>query len=85
MDGLYHPRSKYRSISTYEWILHHNQTRTIAQANAQPITMNNGAGQALALTSVLSANGSSFSVERTSVPAPLVSPGGRRFSRGNGP
>ena len=35
-------------------------TGQIAQAGGQPITMNNGAGQALAQTSVLAANGSSF-------------------------
>ncbi len=58
------------------------QARTPAQAGAQPITMNNGAGQALAQASVLAANGSGFTVARTSAPATVISSAGRRFSGG---
>ncbi len=57
------------------------QTRTIAQAHAQPISMGNGAGQTLAQPSALDANGTGFTVTRTTVAAPPVSPRGRRFGR----
>ncbi len=56
------------------------QTRTIAQAGGQPIMMDAGAGQALAQTSALAANGSSFTVTRTNVTAPVLSPGRRNSS-----
>jgi Peptidase A4 family len=56
------------------------QTRTVAQASGQPITMNSGAGQALAQTSALAVNGDAFTVTRTSTPAPTFSRGGRPFS-----
>ncbi len=56
------------------------QTRTIAQAGGQPITMGNGAGQALAQTSTLATNGDSFTVTRTDVTAPILTPGRRNFS-----
>ncbi len=56
------------------------QTRTVAQAGGQPITMGSGAGQALALTSALAANGDSFSVTRTDATAPALTPSRRNFS-----
>ncbi len=49
------------------------QTRSIAQAGAQPITMHNEAGQALAQASNLDSTGTSFTVTRTNA-APSVSP-----------
>ncbi len=45
------------------------QTVTLAQSGAQPITMVNGSGQALAVPSAISSDGSSFSVARTSASA----------------
>ncbi len=69
----------FTSASTVE----NGQTRPIAQAGGQPITLNNAAGQALVQTSVLAADGSGFSVARTSVPAQPLTAGGRRF-RGGG-
>jgi hypothetical protein len=57
--------------------------RTIAQANGEPITMEVSRGQELAIPSVLDADGAGFTVTRTDVPAPRMSPGGRRF-RGTG-
>ncbi len=54
------------------------QTKTIAQANGQSITMEVVAGQALATTSALGTDGSSFTVTRTNVAAPQISPRGRR-------
>jgi Peptidase A4 family len=56
------------------------QTRTIAQAGGQPITMASGAGRALAQTSALAENGDAFTVTRTSAAAPALSQGGRGFS-----
>lgn len=69
----------FSAASTVE----NGQTRTIAQANAQPITMGNGAGQALAQPSGLDASGTGFTVTRTGVSAPSFSPrgGGRRSGR----
>jgi hypothetical protein len=45
------------------------QSRTLRQAGAQPVTMYNRADQALAQPSVVGADGASFTVTRTSVPA----------------
>ncbi len=59
------------------------QQRTIAQADGKPITMEVRAGQALAVPSSLGSDGASFTVARTAVPAPQVSPRGHRF-RGSG-
>ncbi len=58
------------------------QTRTIAQAGGQPITMDSGAGQALAQASALATNGEAFTITRTNVTAPVFSSGGRNFSGG---
>ncbi len=58
------------------------QTRSIAQAGATPITMHNGAGQALAQTSKLDVTGTSFTVTRTNIPASSVSPFRRRRPNG---
>jgi peptidase A4-like protein len=60
----------FSSATTVE----NGQTRTIAQANAEPITMNNGTGQALAQASNIDASGTSFTVIRTSVAAGSVIP-----------
>ena len=51
------------------------QQRTIAQAGGKPITMSDRTGQPVAQPSVLGADGSSFSVTRTSTPAPNIVPG----------
>lgn len=51
------------------------QQRTIAQAGGQPITMYSTNGQPLAQPSALGADGSSFTVTRTTVPASPVMPG----------
>ncbi len=59
----------FTSASTIE----NGQTLTLAQADARPITMHNSAGQALAQASNLDATGTSFSVTRTSIPAPSPS------------
>ncbi len=67
----------FSAASTVE----NGQTRTIAQAKAQPITMGNGAGQALAQPSVIDANGTGFTVSRSSVAAPSLSPRGGRGGR----
>jgi hypothetical protein len=53
------------------------QQRTIAQAGGQSITMYNASQQPLAQPSALSADGASFSVTRTNVPAISIVPGGR--------
>jgi hypothetical protein len=45
------------------------QTANLHEANAQPITMLNANGQALAVPSPIGSDGSSFTVTRTSVPA----------------
>lgn len=58
------------------------KTLTIAQAGAEPLAMNNGAGQVLAQASNLDANGTGFTVTRTSVPAPSVAPNHRHRSGG---
>ncbi len=58
--------------------IENGQTLTIAQTGAKPIAMNNGAGQLLAQASNLDASGMSFTVTRTSVAAPSVSPFHRR-------
>lgn len=69
----------FTSASTVE----NGQSRTIAQAGGTPIAMTNSAGQALALSSNLDASGSSFTVTRTGVTAPSLSPN-RRRRFGNG-
>jgi hypothetical protein len=52
------------------------QTVDLMQASAQPITMVNSNGQALAVPSGIASDGSSFSVVRTSAPATTAA-GGR--------
>lgn len=54
------------------------RSRTVAQAGAQPITMYSTNQQALAQPSRVGANGSSFTITRTSVAAPSIGRGGRR-------
>ena len=49
--------------------IQNGQTVTLAQSGAKPITMVNGSGQALAVPSAISSDGSSFSVARTSASA----------------
>src|SRR5690349_4562630 len=69
------PLDSFGSVTfTSATTVENGQTRTIAQAGARPIAMNNGAGQILAQASNLDANGSGFTVTRTDVPAPSVSP-----------
>jgi len=51
------------------------QQRTIAQTNAQAITMASPTGQPLAQPSGLGADGASFTVTRTNVAAPSIAPG----------
>ena len=58
------------------------QSRTIAQMNVESITLQTPDNQPLVTTSALGADGSSFTVTRTNVPAPMNQPGGRRFHRG---
>lgn len=57
------------------------KTETIAQASGQAITMENQTGQALAQTSGLSSDGSSFTVTRTTASATPTSPYGHRYHR----
>jgi hypothetical protein len=62
------------------------QTVDLAQAGAQPITMLNGAGQALAVPSAIGSDGASFQVSRTSASAtPVPSAPTRRSPRGVAP
>lgn len=53
---------------------------TLKQAGGHPITMYTSGQRALAEPSAVGANGSSFTVTRSNVPAPILGPGGRRFS-----
>ncbi|HVP21089.1 MAG TPA: G1 family glutamic endopeptidase [Anaerolineaceae bacterium] len=72
------PLDNFGTVSfTNATTVENGQTRSIAQAGGQPITMDNGAGQALTQTSPLSANGTSFTITRTSTTAPRIGPGGR--------
>ena len=60
------------------------QTVDLAQAGAQPITMTNAGGQALAVPSSIGGGGSSFSVARTQAPSSQPAPrGGRPGLTGN--
>ena len=69
------PLDSFGSVTfTSATTVENGQTRSIAQTGAKPIAMNNGAGQILAQASNLDANGTGFTVTRTSVPAPSVSP-----------
>jgi hypothetical protein len=69
------PLDSFGSVTfTSGTTIENGQTRTIAQAGAQPIAMSNEAGQALAQASKLDASGTGFSVTRTSVAAPSVAP-----------
>ncbi len=55
--------------------------QTLKAAGAKPVTMTNGASQALAIPTAIGADGSSFSVDRTSAPSTgggTGSPGRRR-------
>jgi hypothetical protein len=52
------------------------QTVDLAQTGAQPITMLNATNQALALSSAIGDDGSSFDVVRTSAPATTATAGG---------
>jgi hypothetical protein len=62
------------------------QTVNLSQAQAQPITMLSGAGQALAVPSDISGDGSAFSVSRTSAPSSAPTPSrGSRGGRGTAP
>ena len=54
------------------------QTVNLAQAGAQPITMLNTNGQALAVPSGVGSDGSSFSISRTSASATPTASNGRR-------
>jgi hypothetical protein len=60
------------------------QQVSIADAGGQAITMITRGGQPLVQPSALGTDGSSFSVTRTSVPAPAPGQGGRSFGRGGG-
>lgn len=55
------------------------QTRTIAQAGGQAITMENQLGEALTQTSGLSSDGAGFTVKRTSATPTPTLPNGHRF------
>lgn len=54
---------------------------TVGEADADPMTMINGAGQALATPSSLGADGASFTVARTSVPSTSSTSIGRQAGR----
>lgn len=59
------------------------KTVTIAQANAQPITMINYRGDPLATTSALNSAGTGFTISRTTTPPTTIQPrDGRTPSRG---
>jgi hypothetical protein len=58
--------------------IQNGQTVDLAGASAQPITMLNANGQALAVPSAIGSDGSSFSVARTSAPATPPASTGRR-------
>ncbi len=58
------------------------QQRTIAQAGGKPITMDSPLGSEVAQPSALSASGDSFTVTRTTFPAPRIAPGGRTVPGG---
>lgn len=78
------PLDSFGSISfSGATTVENGKTRTIAQAGGQAITLSVGVRQVLAQTSVLGADGSSFTVTRTDTPAPRVRPGRRRY-RGSG-
>ncbi len=73
------PLDSFGSVTfTSATTVENGQTSTIAQTGAKPLAMDNGAGQVLAQASNLDANGTGFTVTRTSVPAPSVSPFHRR-------
>ena len=73
------PLDSFGSVTfTSAMTVENGQTRTIAQAGAEPIAMNNGAGQVLAQASNIDVNGTGFTVTRTDVPAPSVVPFHRR-------
>ncbi len=75
------PLDNFGSVTfTAGTTVENGKTQTIAQAHAQPITMDSGNGQALAQASALDANGTSFTVTRTAFVAPSVSLNGRRGS-----
>lgn len=56
--------------------------RTIAQVHGEPISMEVASGQELAQTSILGSDGQSFTVTRTNIPAPSVSPRRNQFPSG---
>jgi len=58
--------------------IHAGQTVDLAQSGAQPISLLDASGQALAIPSAIGTDGSSFTVARTDVPAVAApGPGGR--------
>jgi hypothetical protein len=71
------PLDNFTSVSfTAASAVQNGQTVDISQTGAQPITMLNANGQALAVPSAIDSNGSSFSVARTAAPASTGSAGG---------
>jgi hypothetical protein len=74
------PLDNFNSVSfTAATAVVNGQTVDLTQASAQPITMVNSNGQALAVPSGVASDGSSFSVVRTSAPA--TAGGGGRGQR----
>jgi hypothetical protein len=66
------PLSEFDSVSfTDAWTIKNGERMSIADANARAITMVGANNQALAVPSELSADGSSFNVARTDVPASM--------------
>jgi hypothetical protein len=74
------PLDDFGSVSfTSATAVENGQQRSIDQAGGRAITMQIVSGQPLAQTSTLGADGSSFTVSRTDVPAPRITPRGRHF------
>jgi hypothetical protein len=64
------PLDQFNSVSfSAASAVQNGQTVDLTQTRAQAITMLNGTGQPLAVTSGIGSDGSSFSVARTSAPA----------------
>jgi hypothetical protein len=79
------PLDNFSSVAfTTATAVQNGQTVDISQLGAQPITMVNANGQALAVPSAIDSTGSSFSVARTVAPASTRTAGGPGHLPGRG-
>jgi hypothetical protein len=86
-DGSLMPLDNFSAVNfSQATAIQNGQTVNLAQTGAQPITMLNGAGQALAVPSAIGSDGASFDVSRTSASAtPVPSAPSVRSRRGVAP